>query len=62
MTKRWGFLAAFLVTVLVLASPSPSGAVPVICDLTTAGSSCTVNGAIYQQVDPQPTGSGSTCW
>src|SRR2546426_5317491 len=56
MTQRWGFLAAFLVIVLVLASPSPSGAV--ICDLTTAGSSCTVNGAIYRQVDPQPTGSG----
>ena len=56
MTKRWGFLAAFLVTVLVLSLPSPSGAV--ICDLTTRFSECTVNGAIYKQVDPQPTGSG----
>jgi hypothetical protein len=27
-------------------------------DLTTAGSSGTINGALFQQVDPQPTGSG----
>src|SRR2546428_4739376 len=59
MTQRWGFLTAFLVIVLVLASPSPSGAI--ICDLTTRGSVCNNtfgDGAIYKQVDPQPTGSG----
>src|SRR2546422_1004965 len=56
MTQRWGFLAAFLVIVLVLASPSPSGATS--CDLFTQFSSCTINNAIYNQVDPQPTGSG----
>src|SRR5436309_2601257 len=59
MAQRWGFLAAFLVIVLGLASPSPSGAV--ICDLTTRGSVCSNtfgDGAIYKQVDPQPTGSG----
>lgn len=27
-------------------------------DLTTAGSSGTINGALFQQVGPQPTGSG----
>lgn len=29
-----------------------------VVDLTTAGSSGTINGAIYQQVPPQPTGTG----
>ena len=56
MTQRWGFLAAVLVIVLLLASPSPSGATS--CDLFTAGSSCTINGAIYTQVPERPTGSG----
>src|SRR5437867_1843637 len=58
MAQRWGFLAAFLVIVLVLASPSPSGAIENFCNLFIAGSTCSFNGATYNQVDPQPTGSG----
>src|SRR2546425_10732282 len=56
MSQRWQFLTASFVIVFALTSPSPSSATA--CDLTTAGSSCTINGAIYQQTDPQPTGSG----
>jgi hypothetical protein len=33
-------------------------AAPTIVDLTTVGSSGTINGAIYQQYTPQPTGTG----
>src|SRR2546423_4608029 len=41
---------------VLFATTGPAIATPV--DLTTAGSSGTVNGALFQQTDPQPTGSG----
>jgi hypothetical protein len=40
----------------VLATVSSAGAISL--DLTTAGSSGTVNGALFQQIDPQSTGTG----
>src|SRR5882672_7556193 len=51
--KTMGLLAA--VGLWVVASISAVGA---IVDLTTAGSSGTIGGAIFQQMDQQPTGTG----
>ena len=48
-----------LITGLFIGLVSSGGTVSAAtCDLTTAGSSCTVNGAIFQQIDPQSTGTG----
>lgn len=53
-----------LILLLVLAllqallSHQQAFAAPTIVDLTTAGASGTINGAIYQQYTPQPTGTG----
>ena len=48
-----------LITGLFIVLLSSGGTVSAaVCDLTTAGSSCTINGAIFQQIDPQSTGTG----
>src|SRR2546422_6518846 len=53
-----------LLTLLILVTVTAVSLVPVpvqadmICDLTTVGSSCTINGANFKESDPQPTGSG----
>src|SRR4030095_2299251 len=48
-----------LITGLFIGLVSSGGTVSAaVCDLTTAGSSCTVNVAIFQQIDPQSTGTG----
>jgi PEP-CTERM motif len=57
MIRRWGseFALALLpwaITILV----SPANAAT--CDLTTAGSSCSIGSALFVQADPQPTGTG----
>lgn len=44
----------WLLAVLLIFPGSGSAAT---CDLTTAGSSCSINGALFQQTDVQPTGS-----
>lgn len=58
-TSRWIGSVGFLVFALLLSVSPASGAV---CDLTSAGASCGpsifTNAAIFQQVSPQPTGSG----
>lgn len=54
--SQW-FLPALIVTALGL-SLSPGSAQATVCDLTTPGSDCMINGARYFQSDPQPTGSG----
>jgi len=52
-----GTIRALLVASgLVIASTTTRAAI--IVDLTEAGASGTINGAIFQQVDPQPTGTG----
>lgn len=51
-TTRW------LVLSLALAGIAfPSHGFAITCDLTTAGSSCSINGALFQQMSEQPTGS-----
>ena len=40
-----------------VAAALPMSASAVVCDLTTAGSSCNINDAWYLQMDEQPTGS-----
>lgn len=53
MTRTGGCLAALLTTLGLGGSATAD-----TFDLTTAGSSVTINGAIYQQTSPQPTGTG----
>src|SRR3954468_18762573 len=50
--KRFG---AFLLAAL---SATSAARAAIVIDLTTRGSQGTINGAIYKQVDPQPTGTG----
>jgi len=57
MGTRNGIVTTFLgalLTPLVLAGPGSAA----VLDLTTAGASGFVNGAFFQQVAPQPTGTG----
>ncbi|HEV8604245.1 MAG TPA: PEP-CTERM sorting domain-containing protein [Tepidisphaeraceae bacterium] len=49
--------AAAFISALILAATAAHAAI--LVDLTTAGSSGIINGAIYQQVQPQPTGTGT---
>jgi hypothetical protein len=46
-----------LFTLGAVAALWPLSASAVVCDLTTAGSSCSINDAWYLQMDQQPTGS-----
>jgi hypothetical protein len=52
-----GFLFAVLVVGALGISLRATPAEALICDLTTTGSSCTTNSAVFQQMDEQPTGS-----
>jgi len=55
------FLKASAVVLAAVASATigvPKAQASSVIDLTGAGSSATVNGAIMQQIDPQPTGTG----
>ncbi|HOR29269.1 MAG TPA: PEP-CTERM sorting domain-containing protein [Candidatus Sumerlaeota bacterium] len=54
MTIRRGMALATAVLVLMAASSVQA----ITLDLTTAGSSGTINGALFYQADPQPTGTG----
>ncbi len=47
---------AAIVSAIFLVAPSAHAAI--VVDLTTAGSRGTINGAIFQQFSPQPTGTG----
>lgn len=58
MKKGRGRLALPLLALMAMgfwlwATPAEA----ITCDLTTVGSSCTINGALYEQMDQQPTGS-----
>jgi PEP-CTERM motif-containing protein len=52
-----GFLFAVLVVGALGISLRATPADALICDLTTTGSSCTINSAVFQQMDERPTGS-----
>jgi hypothetical protein len=55
-TRRTPVLLLALITALgTLISESANAAT---CDLTTAGSSCSIGSALFVQADPQPTGTG----
>ena len=56
-TNGWLIVAGVVVAAICL-SLAPSAGQAAVVDLTTAGSSGTVNGAIFEQIDPQATGSG----
>lgn len=49
---------AILVAVLVLLGSSLAASADTVLDLTSAGASGSINGAIFQQIAPQPTGTG----
>jgi hypothetical protein len=56
MAGKRKFLAHGALVMLLAIASSTAGAA--VVDLTTANSSGTINGAIYQQVDPSSTGTG----
>jgi hypothetical protein len=56
MTKKWRLLARCAFTALLALASASAGATTV--DLTTAGTSGTINDALYVQVDAQSTGTG----
>lgn len=55
-TYRFLPLCAVLAVFSILTNPDAEG---IVVDLTSAGSSGTINGAIYEQVDAQSTGTGT---
>ena len=56
--KRFKSLICLVIALLVLGISIPAMAAPTIVDLTFAGATGTINGAIYEQYTPQPTGTG----
>ena len=58
LVSRWHGARVAFTTVLVLCVASISSA-SITLNLTTAGSSGNINGAIYEQIDPQSTGTGT---
>jgi hypothetical protein len=57
MMARW-FLPLLLGFVTCSMALSGQAAEAATCDLTTAGSSCSIGSALFMQADPQPTGTG----
>ncbi len=56
MAGKWKLLVQSTLVVLMAIAAQSAGAT--IVNLTTAGASGTINGAIYQQINPQSTGTG----
>jgi len=56
MRARWLFLFLAVSVAWLPLLDSLAGAA--MCNLTTAGSSCMIQGALFMQADPRPTGSG----
>jgi hypothetical protein len=60
-TRFWFALRAGIAVgaICIFSGGTGADAASIVLDLTTAGNSGTINGAVYEQIDPQATGTGT---